>query len=160
MFDHDLILDKFNSLHHQAKNLLLRFKARVIDRCADITTKLLDSRSQCGLALLSLLLLFEGTQSHFKSPAFFSDSLSSLFEIVEFNHAGLIRINQSLAFSLKSDQSPFEPLLFLLLRCPIARFLALVVLLDEDLRVAQQLAHCLPYEFFNRFRQHCPIQTL
>jgi hypothetical protein len=41
MFDRDLILDKLNSLHHQAKNLLLRFKARVIERCADITTKLL-----------------------------------------------------------------------------------------------------------------------
>jgi hypothetical protein len=36
MFDRDLILDKFNSLHHHAKNLLLRFKARVIERCADI----------------------------------------------------------------------------------------------------------------------------
>jgi hypothetical protein len=53
MFDRDLTLDKFNSLHHQAKNLLLRFKARVIERCADITTKLLNSRRQCGLALLN-----------------------------------------------------------------------------------------------------------
>jgi len=34
MFDCDLILDKFNSLH-QAQNLLIRFKARVIERCAD-----------------------------------------------------------------------------------------------------------------------------
>jgi hypothetical protein len=48
MFDRDLIFGKFNSLHHQAKNLLLRFKARVIGRCADITTKLLNSRRQCG----------------------------------------------------------------------------------------------------------------
>jgi hypothetical protein len=40
VFDRDLILDELDSLHHQAKNLLLRFKARVIERCADITTKL------------------------------------------------------------------------------------------------------------------------
>jgi len=59
MFDRDLILDELDSFHHQAKNLLLRFKARVIERCADITTKLLDSRRQCGLALLLLFLLFE-----------------------------------------------------------------------------------------------------
>jgi hypothetical protein len=37
MFNRDLILDKLNS-HHQAKNLLLRFKARIIERRADITT--------------------------------------------------------------------------------------------------------------------------
>jgi len=42
----------------------------------------------------------------------------------------LIRANQPLAFSLKFDQSPFEPLLFLLLRCPIAGFLTSVVFLD------------------------------
>jgi hypothetical protein len=59
MFDHDLIFDKFNSLRHQAKYLLLRFKARIIGRCADITTKLLNGRRQCGLALLSLALLFK-----------------------------------------------------------------------------------------------------
>ena len=59
MFNRDLILDKLNSLHHQAKNLLLRFKARIIERRADITAKLPDSRSQCGLALLALSLLFE-----------------------------------------------------------------------------------------------------
>jgi len=59
MFDRDLILDKFNSLHYEAKNLLLRFKARVIKRGADITTKLLNSRRQCGLTLLSLALLFK-----------------------------------------------------------------------------------------------------
>jgi hypothetical protein len=39
MFDRDLILDKFNSLHHQAKNLLLRFKSRVIERCAEAELK-------------------------------------------------------------------------------------------------------------------------
>src|SRR5882672_8263116 len=59
MFDRDWILDELDSFHHQAKNLLLRFKARVIERCADITTKLLDCRGQCGLTLLSLSLLFE-----------------------------------------------------------------------------------------------------
>ena len=35
MFDRDLILDKLDSLHHQAQNFLFRFKARVIERCAD-----------------------------------------------------------------------------------------------------------------------------
>jgi hypothetical protein len=54
MFDCDLNLDKLYSLHRQAKNLLLRFKARVIERSGHITTKLLDSRSQCGLAPSSL----------------------------------------------------------------------------------------------------------
>jgi hypothetical protein len=38
MFDGDLVFDKLNSLHHQAQNLLFRFKARVIERGADITT--------------------------------------------------------------------------------------------------------------------------
>ena len=42
MFNRDLILDKLNSHHHQAKNLLHRFKARIIERRADITTKLLE----------------------------------------------------------------------------------------------------------------------
>ena len=42
MLNRDLILDKLNSHHHQAKNLLLRFKARTIERRADITTKLLE----------------------------------------------------------------------------------------------------------------------
>ena len=42
MLDRDLILDELDSLHHQAKNLLLRFKARIIERRADITTKLLE----------------------------------------------------------------------------------------------------------------------
>jgi hypothetical protein len=54
MYDCDLNLDKLHSLHHQAKNLLLRFKARVIERRTLITAKLLDSRSQCGLAPSSL----------------------------------------------------------------------------------------------------------
>jgi hypothetical protein len=54
MYDCDLNLDKLHSLHRQAKNLLLRFKARVIERRTLITTKLLDSRSQCGLAPPSL----------------------------------------------------------------------------------------------------------
>jgi hypothetical protein len=41
MFHRDLILDKLNSFHHQAKNFPLRFKAGLIGRCADITTKLI-----------------------------------------------------------------------------------------------------------------------
>jgi hypothetical protein len=32
MFDRDLTLDKFNSLHQRAKDLLFRFKAQVIER--------------------------------------------------------------------------------------------------------------------------------
>jgi hypothetical protein len=54
MFDCDLNLDKLYSLHHQAKNIPLHFKARVIERRTFITTKLLDSRSQCGVAPSSL----------------------------------------------------------------------------------------------------------
>ena len=54
MLDCDLNLYKLYSLHHQAKNNLLCFKARVIERRAHITTKLLDSRCQCGLAPSSL----------------------------------------------------------------------------------------------------------
>jgi hypothetical protein len=50
MYDCDLSLDKLYSFH-QAKNILLRFKARVIKRR---TTKLLDCRSQCGLTPSSL----------------------------------------------------------------------------------------------------------
>lgn len=130
MLNRDLTLDKFDSFHHQAKNLLLRFKARVIERCADITTKLLDSRCQCGLALLSLFLLFERIQTLFQSPAFFCDSLAPFFEIIELDHAGLISVNQTLAFSFKPGQSSLESLLFLLLRRSIVGFLALVVLLD------------------------------
>ena len=38
-----------------------------------------------------------------KSPASFSDSPSSFFEVVWLDHAGLICVNQSLAFPLKSD---------------------------------------------------------
>src|SRR5688572_25557979 len=91
-FDRDLILDELDSFHYQAKNLLLCFKARVIERCADITTKLFDSRRQCGLALLPLSLLFERTQSLFQSPAFFSDSLAPFFEIIELDNAGLISV--------------------------------------------------------------------
>jgi hypothetical protein len=41
MVDRGLILDKLNSFHYQTKNLPLGFEARVIERCADITTKLL-----------------------------------------------------------------------------------------------------------------------
>jgi hypothetical protein len=44
VLDRDLILDELDPFHHQAKNLLLRFKARVIERCANITTELLNSR--------------------------------------------------------------------------------------------------------------------
>jgi hypothetical protein len=54
MFDCDLNLDKLYPLHHQAKNIPFHFKARVIERRTLITTKLLDSRSQCGLAPSSL----------------------------------------------------------------------------------------------------------
>jgi hypothetical protein len=102
VLDRDLILDELDSFHYQTKNLLLRFKARVIERCADITTKLLDSRRQCGLVPLSLSLLFERIQSLFQSPAFFSNSLSPFFEIIELDDAGLISVNQSLAFSLRA----------------------------------------------------------
>ena len=59
MFDCDLNLDKLYSLHHQAKNILLRFKARIIERRAHITTNLLDSRSQCGLVPSSLSSLLK-----------------------------------------------------------------------------------------------------
>lgn len=59
VFDRDLIFDELNSLHHQAKNLLLGFKTRIVERSADITTKLLDGRNQRSLALLTLLLLSE-----------------------------------------------------------------------------------------------------
>src|SRR5262245_54623209 len=128
MFDRDLILDELDSFHHQARNLLLRFKARVIERCADITTKLLDSRRQCGLALLSLSLLFDRIQSLFQSPAFFSNSISPFFEIIELDDAGLISVNQSLTFSLKAGHSSFEPLLFLLFRRPVIGLLSLIVL--------------------------------
>jgi hypothetical protein len=105
MFDRDLIFDELDPFHHQTQNLLLRFKARVIERGADSTTKLLDSRRQCGLALLPLSLLFERTQALFQSPAFFSNSLAPFFEISKLNDAGLIGINQSLAFSYKADSS-------------------------------------------------------
>ena len=54
MYDCDLNLDKLYSPHHQVKNILLRFKARFIERRTLITTKLLDSHSQCGLAPSSL----------------------------------------------------------------------------------------------------------
>src|SRR5690242_14416040 len=122
MFDRDLILDKLDSFHHQAKNLLLRFKARVLERCADSTTKLLHRRRQCGLALLSLSLLFERTQSLLQSPAFISDSLAPIFEIIQLDDAGLVRVNQSLALSLQAGQSSFDSLLFLLLRRPVVGF--------------------------------------
>jgi len=59
VFDRDLILDKLDSLHHQAQNFLLRFKARIFERGADITTKLLDRRCQGSLSMLFLLLLSE-----------------------------------------------------------------------------------------------------
>ena len=58
MFDGDLVFDKLNLLHHQVQNLLFRFKARVIERGADITTKLLDCRCQRRLSLLFLLYIF------------------------------------------------------------------------------------------------------
>lgn len=90
MFDRDLILDKLDSFHHQAKNLLFRFKARVIECCADSTTKLLDRRRQFGLTLLSLFLLCERIQALFQAPAFFSNSLAPFFEISELDNAGLI----------------------------------------------------------------------
>src|SRR6266542_4427579 len=112
---------------------------------------ILDSRGQCCLALLSLSLLFERTQSLFQSPAFFSNSLAPFFEIIELDNAGLISVNQSLAFSLKAGHSSFEPLLFLLLRRSIIGFLALIILIDQDLWIPQQFAHGLPDELFNHF---------
>jgi hypothetical protein len=64
-------------------------------------------------------------------------------EIVEFGHAGLIRVNPALAFSVKSDKSPFKRPLFLSPRRHITRFPALIVFLDEDLRGAHDsLAAC------------------
>ena len=72
----------------------------------------------------------------------------------------MIRVKPALVFSLKSDKSPFKRPLFLSCRRHIARFPALVVLLDEDLRVAQRLAHRLPYEFFNHVNLGYSIQTL
>jgi hypothetical protein len=66
----------------------------------------------------------------------FGDSLAPFFEILKLNYPGLICVDQSLALSLKSGQSSFEPLLFLLFRRPVIGFLALIVLLDQDLRVA------------------------
>lgn len=159
MFDRDLILDKFNSLHHQPRNLLLRFKTRVIECCADITTKLFNRRRQRGLALLPLLLLFELTQALFQSSAFLSNARAPFFEISEFNYAGLIGVNQSLAFSLKAGQSSFEPLLFLLLRRPIVGFLALIILIEQDPRVPQQFAHGLPDQLFNHFSLNRPVRA-
>jgi hypothetical protein len=44
VFYSNLILDKLNSLHHQAQNLLLGIKARIVERSADITTKLFHRR--------------------------------------------------------------------------------------------------------------------
>jgi hypothetical protein len=82
MFDGDLVFDKLNSLHHQAQNLLFRFKARVIERGADITTKLLGCRCQRRLSLLFLLPLSERIYIRFQAPALFCDSFTSLFEII------------------------------------------------------------------------------
>jgi hypothetical protein len=87
MFDGDLVFDKLNSLHHQAQNLLFRFKARVIERGADITTKLLDCRCQRRLSMLFLLQLSERIYIRFQTPAFSCDSFTSLFEITQFDHA-------------------------------------------------------------------------
>jgi|SoiMethySBSTD1v2_1073268.scaffolds.fasta_scaffold47953_2 hypothetical protein len=67
MFDCDLNLGKLYSLHHQAKKFLLHFRARVIEPCAHITTRLLDSRSQCGLAPSSLSPLLKWTQPPFQA---------------------------------------------------------------------------------------------
>jgi hypothetical protein len=64
-------------------------------------------------------------------------------EIVELGHAGLIRVNPALAFSVMSDKSPFKRPLFLPPRRNITRFPALIVFLDEDLRGAHHsLAAC------------------
>ena len=99
MFDRDLVFDKLNSLHRQAQNLLFRFKARVIERGADITTKLLDNRRQRCLLLLFLPPLSERIYIRFQAPAFSCDSLTPLFETIKFDYARLIGINQALIFS-------------------------------------------------------------
>ena len=52
------------------RNLLFRFKARVIDRGADSKTKLLNFRSQRRLSLLSLPPLSERIYIRFKAPVF------------------------------------------------------------------------------------------
>jgi hypothetical protein len=67
----------FNPVHHQAQDSTLRFKARVIERCADITTKLLDCRRQSGIP-------GQATYESSSEPALFSlehsaDTFSLIF---------------------------------------------------------------------------------
>jgi hypothetical protein len=81
------------------RNLLFRFKARVIERGADITTKLLNFRSQRRLSLLSLPLLSDRIYIRFQAPVFLCNSFTSLFEIIQFDYAQLIGVNQALIFS-------------------------------------------------------------
>jgi hypothetical protein len=59
VFDRDLVVLEFDSVHRQAQNLLLRFKARIIERGTDVTTILFDCRGKRCLSLLFMLLSFE-----------------------------------------------------------------------------------------------------
>ena len=63
VFDRDLVVLEFDSVHHQAQNPLLCFKARIVERGFNTTAKLFDCRGQSGLALLFLLLLLECNQT-------------------------------------------------------------------------------------------------
>jgi hypothetical protein len=45
VFDRDLIFDKLNPLHHQARNLLFRFKARVVERGVGLPTSIISNQN-------------------------------------------------------------------------------------------------------------------
>src|SRR5262245_39777317 len=51
VFDRDLLFDE---LHHQAKNLLLRFKARVVERSADILMTLQSTLYGCNVIIMAV----------------------------------------------------------------------------------------------------------
>ncbi len=46
VFDRDLVVLEFDSVHHQAQYLLLRFKARIVERGFNVTAKLFDCRGR------------------------------------------------------------------------------------------------------------------
>jgi len=52
-------------------------------------------------------------------------------------------------FAFERSQPAFEALLLLLLRRAVALILSQLILLDEQLRVSQQLADALPDQLFN-----------
>src|SRR5262245_11882809 len=159
MLDPDLVLFELDLVHDQAQNFLLGLKTRIVQRGLDASCELFERSKQRLLLLLLFNLCAKRLLASLLAGYLLGDSRAALFENLQIENAGLKGVDQSLFFSLERLELSSEPLLLLPRRRFINRLRAQLILLDEQLRVAQQFAHRAPDQTFNRLGADRPIRT-